>query len=378
MFKGAVAKVLIERVRVAGEVGLHDVEQAIAVVVTDGNAHAGLRLAVRGVGDAGLNGLVFEGAILLVLVVGCRRRVVGDIDVGPAIVVEIRYRNAEAVGADGVPHAGLLGDIGKGAVAVVVVQDVFAAIEARRTARDLHAFVGAPGGLRQRRGLDVEVDVIGDEEIKVAVTVVVEKRTAGVPALPALDEAGLCGDIREGAIAVVLVKNRLAIVAHEEIIEAIVVIIAHTTSLAPAGARHAALRRDVGEGAVAIVLEETTDGLLALWKAFQTRAVHEEQIKPVIMIEVVEGDAAAGGLQQEAVAMFIAIDGPGVQTALLCDVEEAISQGRTRDRRRQRLRGGTRLCVVGGSRSQLLLRRRLLRWKSQFEHVLERQNKRTS
>ena len=53
VFKGAVAEVLVERVGVAGEVGLDDVEQAVAVEVADADAHAGLRLAVGRVGDAG-------------------------------------------------------------------------------------------------------------------------------------------------------------------------------------------------------------------------------------------------------------------------------------------------------------------------------------
>ncbi len=75
------------------------------------------------------------------------------------------------------------GDVGEGAVAVVVVEDVLAAVEAGRAAGDLHAFVGAAGGFGQRGGLDVEVDVVGDEEIEVAVLVVVEEGAAGVPAL---------------------------------------------------------------------------------------------------------------------------------------------------------------------------------------------------
>ncbi len=107
VFKGAVAEVEVEGVGVAGEVGLDDVEQAVAVEVADGDAHAGLRLAVGRVGDAGFDGQVFEGAVLLVLIEGGGGGVVGDVDVGPAVVVEIGDDDGEAVGADGVFDAGL-------------------------------------------------------------------------------------------------------------------------------------------------------------------------------------------------------------------------------------------------------------------------------
>ncbi len=55
-------------------------------------------------------------------------------------------------------------------------------MQAGRAAGDLDALVGAAGGLGERRGLDVEVDVVGDEEVEMAVAVVVEEGAAGVPA----------------------------------------------------------------------------------------------------------------------------------------------------------------------------------------------------
>ena len=81
-----------------------------------------------------------------------------------------------------VEDAGFLADVGEGAVAVVAVEDVFAAFEAGRAAGDLHALVLAAGGFRDGGGLDVEVDVVGDEEVEMAVAVVVEEGAAGVPA----------------------------------------------------------------------------------------------------------------------------------------------------------------------------------------------------
>ena len=51
----ALAAVRVQRRGVAGEVGLEEIDRAVAVVVADRDAHAGLRLAVLAVGAAGLD-----------------------------------------------------------------------------------------------------------------------------------------------------------------------------------------------------------------------------------------------------------------------------------------------------------------------------------
>ena len=53
----AVAEIHKERIGIAGEIGLHDIEHAVAVVIANGNAHAGLRLAVGRIGDASFDRL---------------------------------------------------------------------------------------------------------------------------------------------------------------------------------------------------------------------------------------------------------------------------------------------------------------------------------
>ena len=71
-----------------------------------------------------------------------------------------------------------MGDVGEGAVSVVVVENVFATLQAGGTASYLNAFVRAASCFGERCGLDVEVDVVGDEEVEMAVAVVVEEGTA--------------------------------------------------------------------------------------------------------------------------------------------------------------------------------------------------------
>src|SRR4030095_13727360 len=61
-----VAGVGIQRRRIAGEVRLEDVQGAVAIVVADRDAHAGLRLAVLAVGAARADGDVGERAVVIV------------------------------------------------------------------------------------------------------------------------------------------------------------------------------------------------------------------------------------------------------------------------------------------------------------------------
>ncbi len=78
--------------------------------------------------------------------------IVGDVDIRPTVLVEVERQHAQAVGAAGLGDAGRLGDVGKGAVSVVAVEEVLPAEQAGGAAGDQHSFVQARAGLGQRRG----------------------------------------------------------------------------------------------------------------------------------------------------------------------------------------------------------------------------------
>ena len=56
----------------------------------------------------------------------------------------------------------------------------------------------------------IERQVIADEQVEVAVPVVVDKSTARAPQRPVLQQARIGGDIREGAVTIVAVEHILA------------------------------------------------------------------------------------------------------------------------------------------------------------------------
>ena len=105
-----------------------------------------------------------------------RRRVVGDVEVRPAVAVVVAGRDAEP-GAVGFGDARALRDVDEAAVAVVAEQPV-----GDRPVRARPAVVARADRIGALLvGGDREVDVVGDEEIEIAVAVVVDERRARAP-----------------------------------------------------------------------------------------------------------------------------------------------------------------------------------------------------
>src|SRR5437016_11061704 len=115
---------------------------------------------------------------------------------------------------------------------------------------------------------EIDIDIVGDEQIELAVAIVVDKCTAGVPALAVTAHARFLGHIGERAIAIVVIKNILAEIADEEIFEAVVVVVTNANALSPAGVGYAGLHGNVCECSVTIILEKMRRRLLALGETF--------------------------------------------------------------------------------------------------------------
>src|SRR5207237_10455373 len=123
----------------------------------------------------------------------------------------------------------------------------------------------------------------GDGQIESAVTIVVGESAASVPALAVSAHARFVSYIRERAIPIVVIKNVLAKVACEEILKAVIVVIANADALSPAGVGYAGLHGNVCECAVAIILEEMRRRPLATGEPFPARSIHKAHIQPPIV-----------------------------------------------------------------------------------------------
>src|SRR5262249_52767106 len=144
--KGSVLKIraagaVIEGRCVSSEIGFDDIEISVEIVVSGGDAHSSLRFAIGAESAAGFHGDVGEFSGLGILLERARGGIVGDVDVRPAIVIEVRGEDTKAVGTVGLEDAGGIGDVGKGAVAIVAIEDVFSTKKAWRAAGDHYTFI---------------------------------------------------------------------------------------------------------------------------------------------------------------------------------------------------------------------------------------------
>src|SRR5208282_757777 len=193
-------------------VGHPEIHAPVAIDICKYRTHGGRVLAVLSVGDALLGSDFFKRAVVLVVEEEVLGLIVGDIDVGITIAVIIRCRDAHGAAFVGA-NSGLVGHVGEGSVAVVVIKAV------------------RLGGVIERAGivvggivlaiLGIELDVTPDEQIDAAVTIVVQPSGADRPAIHL--DTGLFGHVFERAVAAVAIENRSPIAGYEQIDKAIVV-----------------------------------------------------------------------------------------------------------------------------------------------------------
>ena len=101
--EAAVAVVLIESRDLVGKVRAHDIEPAIPVIVGNSDPHARHGSAVLVERASGGHSDLAERPVLVVSVEQARGGITSDVDVWPAIVVEVRGRCAHAVRTDWAP-----------------------------------------------------------------------------------------------------------------------------------------------------------------------------------------------------------------------------------------------------------------------------------
>ena len=142
-----------------------------------------------------------EGAVVIVAIEQARRAVARDVDVRPAVVVEIGRRRAHPVGSRRSPvradedhgatvraaaRSPTIRDVGEGPVAAIAIEDVGAACIAERTAWDGNVVVATVGRLAWSRRLRPDRSSRSWRRTgRAAVAVVIEEAAAARPRRPA-------------------------------------------------------------------------------------------------------------------------------------------------------------------------------------------------
>ena len=144
----------------------------------------------------------------------------------------------------------------------------------------------------------VPLDVVRDEEVELAVAVVVEPGGAGREG--GVAQAGLRGHVAELAGAFVVKEVVAAESGDVDVVAAVVIVIADRHAEAVDFDVEAAAARHVGERAVAVVAVERGGGVAAVRD--EVLAVDEEDVEPAVAVDVEEGAARAHGLGEPLLA----------------------------------------------------------------------------
>ncbi len=172
----------------------------------------------------------------------------------------------------------------------------------------LASLVGASAGnIEAAKGpslAKIPFHVSGHHEVEAAVFVVVEETSASGPA-GCLD-VRLCRDIGESAVAIVLIEDRAAEGGDEQIRKSVVIVVPRRNAHPISGSFEARFRGNVGERAVVVVSEEPVPkirrGFVGSFstrlRVLQRRSIHEENIRPTVVIVIKNGHTATHGLDQ--------------------------------------------------------------------------------
>ena len=160
-----------------------------------------------------------------------------------------------------------------------------------------------------RRSLQVILNIGGEEQIQVPVAIIVDECTTRTPARRSRRrrQPRPLRYIGEGSIAVVAIEFVLTVVRTEQVLKAIVVVIADTYSHSPPGREQAGLLCDICKGSVAIVLVETVAGIRR--SSVQPHSRQHKDIHPAIVVIVDEGTAAAVCFEDVLLVIDAPIDG---------------------------------------------------------------------
>jgi len=170
--------------------------------------------------------------------------------------------------------AGRAGHVFEGPVTLVAIEDVLLALVGKRSRKGF-------GGI-EVTVFGVEHQISADIQIEQSVTIEIEERGTEAPQLTA--DSGLLGDVREGSVAVVEVEAVAAVVGDEEIPIAVIVVVGGNRGHAEPRVSHTRLFGDVGEGGVAVVAIERVFQLAS--EVATSRRAHRLEVASVDQVDV--------------------------------------------------------------------------------------------
>src|ERR1700676_4620301 len=174
--------------------------------------------------------------------------------------------------------------------------------------------------------MEVEVNVGCDEKIELAIAIVIDKSATGAPGLARTGYTGFSAHITEGTVAIVVVKNIFSVVGDVQVVESVVVVVANASSLTPTRMTQAGLFGDIGEGAVVIIVVQVAGRRVRSVKRIERGSIDDENVRPAVIFVVKYRHAGASGFDDVFFDVHSAKDDFCSQAGLLSLVGE-ISDG---------------------------------------------------
>ena len=145
------------------------------------------------------------------------------------------------------------------------------------------------------------LDIIGHYQVELAVAIVVHPRGAGGKLVGSPEPGGFC-DIGEGAVAIVVEQMTLAQRSDKDVIETIVVVVSHRNTKSKHGKGKPGAAGNVGEGAVMIVVIELHRGGPGMRMAGEIVAIDQQDVGISVVIVVDEGTPRPHGFRKPLLA----------------------------------------------------------------------------
>ena len=141
------------------------------------------------------------------------------------------------------------------------------------------------------------VNVVADQQVQVSVLVVVEPAGTGRP-LPFVGDARRGGHVSEGAVAVVVVKDRPPVAGDVEVRIPIIVVVTHRHALGiQSGGADSSLLGDINKSPIALVaIERGTQWVRRLIPRGLGR-LDDLEVQPSVLVVIDPAQAAAQGFQ---------------------------------------------------------------------------------
>src|SRR5438552_7139367 len=161
-----------------------------------------------------------------------------------------------------------------------------------------------------------------------SITVVVEECASGAPTAGRIGQTRRTGHIRERSVTVVAVEDVLSPVGDEQVVEAIIVIVAHTYAASPARLQQACPLGYIREASVPVVFEEPIAG--APGNVGEASTGEQKNIEPAIVVEVEKCATTTESFEDVIFVVAFTVNRDGSQASFCGHIGESGIEGKAR------------------------------------------------